>query len=155
MGVDLKQPIGTEKLDDEDWCLACKKEVKEWNVYMEDDGEGGYEKIYRCPHCRAKALSHEGGGCVFFLFMLLMAETFYGLDHFGFKLDDDNWFISLIAMVVSVLLAVWLVQAFNRLRYLTGRPIKTADDLFKDPFETGDSGPVRNFVFDSEQETLN
>ena len=56
MPVDHSKPIGTESLPKEDWCSKCKKDVDEWNVFMEPDGEGGYEKIHRCPHCNKKSL---------------------------------------------------------------------------------------------------
>lgn len=86
MPADLTKSVGTEVLPDEDWCPACENDVEEWDVFMEDDGEGGYEKIHRCPNCKAKAIQHQGGCAAFILFSVF----YYGSILAALAISEDE-----------------------------------------------------------------
>lgn len=59
----------TEKIKDEDWCANCERWVDRWVVFFEPGDEGGYDRIRRCPHCKAKCYrdSDSALGCFCFV----------------------------------------------------------------------------------------
>ncbi len=59
------------KVGKETHCSSCCHDVEFWSVWLEPDGEGGYEKKHRCPHCgelsiEDQVLSGHGSTFIFF-----------------------------------------------------------------------------------------
>lgn len=86
----------TERINDEDWCPACKQPVEEWIVFFEDSihTDSGYDKVRRCPQCNAK--SFEDGsfdvGCLLFFTGLFGLPILWLrlLRHFNVDLDFED-----------------------------------------------------------------
>ncbi len=132
MPMDHTKPIGSQTLPDEDWCPTCEKDVDQWDVYMEDDGEGGYTKIHRCPNCDEKALQDQDG-CAYFI---VFSVFYYGsLACSAHLTEDDNVRIGLL--VLGMLLGLVFVDAMSKLRkklIYRRRPQRRRPD---DPFDVG------------------
>jgi hypothetical protein len=111
----------TERINNEDWCAACKQPVDEWNVFFEEsiEADSGYDKVRRCPHCNAKSFEDGsfGVGCLFFLIGIYGLPILWImlLRHFGVELDlkDDGtsfaFFVSYVLAAILFSFAVcWL-----------------------------------------------
>lgn len=134
MPTDLTKPVGTESLPNEDWCPSCEHDVPEWDVYMEDDGEGGYEKIHRCPNCNEKALQNQSSGADFILFSVF----YYGSIIFAFA-QTENEDLRLVLLIGGIILGFGVLASLAWLKkkwlYRKRCPPKPPVD----PFDVTDS----------------
>ena len=86
----------TERINDEDWCAACKQPVEEWDVFFEHstDADSGYDKVRRCPHCNAKSFEDGSSNVACLLFLIgmfgLPVQGFWLLRYFNVELNFEK-----------------------------------------------------------------
>ena len=120
----------TEKIKDEDWCANCERWVDRWVVFFEPDSEGGYGKIRRCPHCKAKCYGDSSfslGCCCFivgFFTAPILAAALLSLlnsDIDPFSEGDSVGGVMLAIGVISGLVLACIGDRFEKQRWYRNR----------------------------------